>query len=163
MLLLKKKLLFAFIITIISVVGFAQPPAKPAAVKAPVAKPIKLTVKFGPYSDSSKAFAPDVKLAVKVATLKITDNNGGTWTVISYRLGWRKKDTNDDYKTGKSKTVYIFNATEVNNDPKVPEGWQKELQASLQPTEQLLFEEILVQDAKTKKTIKAPPLRIFIQ
>ncbi len=160
---LTKKILLAVIITVTGLVGFAQTPAKPAAAKTPVAKPLKLTVKFGPYSDSSKAFAPDVKLAVKVASLKITDNNGGTWTVISYRLGWRKKDTNDDYKTGKSKTVYIFNAVEVDNNPKIPEGWQKELQASLQPTEQLLFEEILVQDVKTKKTIKAPSLRIFIQ
>jgi hypothetical protein len=130
---------------------------KPAAVK-----PLKLTTKFAAYADSSKPFLTDFKQILK-ADLKVTDNNGGTWTIVTYRLGWRRKEVNDDYKTGQRKTIFQFYAKTVDNSSKIPAEWQKEMSEGLQAGEHLLFEEIIVQNPKTKKMMQAPPLHLLMK
>lgn len=156
MLSIKKLLLLACLI-FIGMESNSQPP-KPTPAAA--SKKLVLTPKFGAYTDSSKPFATDLKQIMK-AELRVTDNTGTVWTIVTYRLGWRKKEMSDDYKTGQRKTVNTFNAVTVDNSGKIPEGWQKELSENLQAGEQLLFEEIIAQDPKTKKMMKVSSLRLF--
>lgn len=139
----------------------AKLPAK-AAVKDS-AQRIQLSVKYGPYANEAKAFVTDLVKLLPAAELRITDNKGNAWTVISYRLGYRKKEVSDDYKTGKRKTVFTFNAATITNGKtKLPESWQKELTESLQASEEILFENVIVQNIKTKKMMLAPALKILV-
>ena len=145
----------------ISLIAFSFS-AKSQSPKPVAVKPLKLTTKFAAYTDSSKPFLTDFKQILK-ADLKVTDNNGGTWTIVTYRLGWRRKEVNDDYKTGQRKTIFQFYAKTVDNSSKIPPEWQKEMSETLQTGEHLLFEEIIVQDPKTKKMMQAPALHLLMK
>jgi hypothetical protein len=137
--------------------GYAQTvSAKPKAA-ADTAKTVKFTVAFGPYKKDMKPLVADFKRVLN-ADLKVTDQQGTAWTVVSYRLGWRRREFSDDARTGKRKIVYLYNGKDVNNASKIPADWQAEMNEFLQATEEILFEEIIVQHPKTKKMMMAPTL-----
>ncbi len=120
------------------------------------------TVKFGPYKLGMVVLAEDLKRLVN-AELKVTDSLGVVWQPVTFRLGWRKRDYSDDIKTGKRKVGYFFNATEVLNSSKIPASWQQEMSEMLQPGEEVMFEEIIVQHPKTKKMMQAPTLQFKLK
>ena len=134
--------------------------AKPKVAKDTSAP--KLVVKFGPYTDSSKTIISAMKQLLK-NELKVTDSKGNAYTIVKFNFAWRKKDITDDFKTGIPKIIFIYNEISVDSDAHIPASWQKELQASLQSKEELFFDEILVQNTKTKKLVKAPSLRLLVQ
>jgi hypothetical protein len=135
---------------------------KPAAAKPDTSKAITFTVQFGPYKKGIPVLVDDMKRLLN-ADLKVTDNKGQAWTIVSYRLGYRKKDTNDDWKTGKRKTILVFNAVDVQNSPKIPAAWQKSMLESLQSGEEILFEQIIAQNIKTKKMMMPPSLTLTLR
>ncbi|HSC52169.1 MAG TPA: hypothetical protein VLC98_01010 [Phnomibacter sp.] len=131
--------------------------AKPSG-KTVAAKPVSFLVKFGPYKDKMPIVLSDLKVALNT-DLKVTDSaTGQAYEIISFRFGWRKKESSDDYKTGKKKIITSFNAVEVYNNSRIPEGWQAELKESAKASDELLFEDIYVQNPVTKKMYQAPSI-----
>mgnify|MGYP001187689127 CR=1 FL=1 len=121
----------------------------------------RFTVRFGPYTRDAKVLADDARKLTQ-APLVVTGTDNQSWTVLSFRFGYRQRDVNDDARTGKRKLIYTFNATDVQG-PRLPQVWQQELADKLIPTEELWFEEIFVQHPKTKVTMKAPPMVLKLQ
>ena len=121
----------------------------------------RMVVKFGPYADSAKVPASTIKQIIK-SELKITDVKGSVYNVIAYSLWWKRRDITDDFKTGVPKTIYLYNSVDVKADPHVPLTWQDEIKGNLQSKEELRFDEILVQNVKTKKLYKTNSLTLFI-
>jgi hypothetical protein len=141
----------------------AQQKPAPAEVKLTKEDSIALktfNVRFGPYKMDMKPFADDVK-KLAATELIVTDKQGLKWTVVSFRFGWRRRDINDDARTGKRKVIYVFNATDVTGS-RLPEPWQKELAEFVLPTEELLFENIIVQHPQTKKMMRAATLTLKV-
>jgi hypothetical protein len=133
--------------------------AKPKPVKDTSAP--KLLVKFGPYADSSKVPAGVVKQIIK-SELKITDAKGSAYTLIGFSFSWKRKDITDDFKTGVPKTIFLYNSVDVKSDTHIPASWQEEIKENVQAKEELRFDEILVQNAKTKKLYKTNPVTLFV-
>ena len=146
---------------LVSVIASAQTNVAKPKVGKDTSAP-KLIVRFGPYSDSAKTVASAMKQLLK-NELKVTDIKGGIYTVVKFSFAWRKKDITDDFKTGVPKTVFLYNETTVVGDSHIPAAWQKELQANLQSKEEIFFDEILVQNTKTKRLVKVPSLRLLVQ
>lgn len=130
---------------------------KPAG-KTEAQKPVVFLVKFGPYKNNMPIVLTDLKRALNTE-LKVTDSATGlAYQVISFRLGWRKKEPSDDYKTGKKKIITSFNAVDVYNNTRIPAAWQTELSENAKSTDELLFEAIYVQHPTSKKMYQAPSL-----
>jgi len=157
----KKNILAFAILAFFSCPSIAQSNAPKPKIAKDTSAP-KLLVKFGPYTDSSKTIVSAMKQLLK-NELKVTDNKGGVYTIISFQFAWRKKDITDDFKTGVPKTIFLYNETSITGDAHIPASWQKELQANLQSKEELFFDEILAQNVKTKKLVKPNSLRLLVQ
>lgn len=142
-------------------VAMAQTVSVKPKAGADTVKAVKFTVAFGPYKKDMKPFVSDFKRILN-GDLKVTDQTGTAWTVVNYRLGWRRREFNDDARTGKRKIVYLYNGKEVYNSAKIPADWQSEINEFLQATEEVMFEEIIVQHPKTKKMMLAPSLSFKI-
>lgn len=154
-----KSILSFLVIAVISVGAFGQAGKQAPKPKADTtSKRIVLKAKFGPFGHGSDVFVTDFKVMAG-GELKVVDSVSGTqWKVVRYRLGWRKREASDDYRTGKKKLIYNFVATEVYDSNKIPSAWQNEMKANLQPTEEVSFETIYVQHPVTKKIMECPPL-----
>lgn len=145
-----------FSISVTHVFSQVKPTTKPATDTAK----IKLVPKFGAYGDSSKTTVAALKQLLKTQ-LTVADAKGNTWNVIAFSFAWRQKNVIND-KTGALKTVFLYNETKIVGDNHIPDAWQKEIQESLQSQEEILFDDILAQNIKTKKISKVAPLRIMV-
>ena len=135
-----------------------QPPtAEPKKLSA--ADSAVLTPKYGSLTNESKVFLSTFKQVLNLE-LKAVDKKQVVYTVVSYRLGWRKKEMSDDWRTGKKKPVYTFSAVEVNNSAKIPAAWQKEMAEMLQAGDEIYFEEILAQQTKGGPVFKSKALKL---
>lgn len=115
------------------------------------AKPIVLKLKLGPFDGKNKAFAADLKKALGLEVNVVDSATGTKWTLIRYSLGWKQKDFTDDVNTGQHKPIFTYNAVTVLESAKIPEAWQKEMTDNLQAGEQVMIDQVLAQDPKTKK------------
>lgn len=146
-------------VLVIPAAAQSKPLAKPG--KDTAMGPLKLFPKLGPFGDSSKVLVSVAKQLVHTP-LKVIDNKGGTYQVVAFTFAWRKKDSTDNLKTGASSIIFTYNATSILGTDTIPATWQQELKAFMQPKEEILFDEILVQHLKTKKLIKGPSLRLLL-
>ncbi len=159
-------LLAALLMPAGSALAQTKPPVakpKPAIPLIDTLKPLRLQAQFGIWkATNNTAFVADFKKALALE-LKVKDSASGVFfTVQSFRLGWRKKEASDDYKTGRRKVISTFNAVPVEG-AKLPEAWQKEMNDALQATEEVLFEQILVIHPVTKRLQMAPALIIKLR
>ena len=143
--------------------GWSQAPRPGQKTRADSTRKVVLQAKFGPFANGSPVLATDFQ-AIAGGVLKVVDSTTGTeWKVVKFRLGWRRRDVSDDIRTGKKKIVYLFNATEVYDSNRIPEAWQKEMKANIQPTEEVLFESIYVQHPVTMRMMECPPITLKIK
>ena len=140
----------------------AQIGQKPTPASTSKKDTLVLTAKYGSYINNSKAFVSDMKKLLNLE-LKVTDNMQNDYAIFSCRLGWRRKEMSDDWRTGKKKTVMSFNAIEINNSGKIPASWQMEMAENLKAGEEIMFEEILAQNKKTNRVVKVAPIKIGLQ
>jgi hypothetical protein len=154
-----KSILSLFVLTSLSLNAFSQANKQASKPKADsTQKRVVLKAKFGPFGQGSDVLVSDFKVIVG-GELKVVDSLSGTaWKVVRYRLGWRRKEMTDDYRTGKKKIMFNFTATDVFDTGKIPVAWQNEMKANLQATEEISFESIYVQHPVTKKTMECPPV-----
>jgi hypothetical protein len=159
-------LLAALMLSAGSALAQTKPPVarpKPAIPLIDTLKPLHLQPQFGIWkATNSTAFLADFKKALALE-LKVKDSASGVFFAVQgFRLGWRKKEASDDYKTGRRKVITTFNAVQVEG-AKMPEAWQKEMNDALQPTEEVLFEQIMVLHPVTKRLYLAPSLVIKLR
>lgn len=157
-------ILFVLLYAVISThSSFAQGNKPPSKSKVDSTKRVVLQAKFGPFANGSDVLAGDFKV-IAGGELKVIDSTSGTaWTVVKFRLGWRRRELSDDIKTGKKKVIYNFNATDVYDSNKIPLAWQNEMKTNIQPTEEVLFESIYVQHPTTKRMMECPPITLKIK
>ena len=145
----------------------AKTTAKPAAKQATVTvipdtiKVPKFTVRFGPYNGSTPAPVEDIKKVIS-GELTITDQQGQKWTPLAWRFIWNRKETNDDWKTGKRKTIMTYNMVEIDSTGRLPESWQTEIKEFIQPGENIIFERIIIEHPGSKRKMAALDLLIKI-
>lgn len=166
LLILATMLLTALLLPAGSALAQTKPPVakpKPAIPLIDTLKPLRLQPQFGIWkATNSTAFVADFKKALALE-LKVKDSASGVlFAVQGFRLGWRKKEASDDYKTGRRKVITTFNAVQVDG-AKLPEAWQKEMNDALQATEEVLFEQIMVLHPVTKRLYMAPSLVIKLR
>jgi ABC-type hemin transport system ATPase subunit len=150
--------LFVLVGLSFSAAGQANKQQPPKAKVDTSQKRVVLRAVLGPYGNGSTVFVTDLKVLIG-GELKVVDSISGTaWKVVRYRLGWRRKEMTDDYRTGKKKIMFNFTATDVFDTGKIPVAWQNEMKANMQATEEISFESIYVQHPVTKKTMECPPV-----
>ena len=120
-------------------------------------RPVMMLVQFAGYKPTMKPVAADLVNHLDMP-LRVSDKAGLVYSVVSYRLGWRRREVNDDARTGRRKTVFVYYATPVKNSDKIPADWQKEIKENLQISEELSFEEIIVKHPKNGKLYMAQNL-----
>ncbi|MEO7313239.1 MAG: hypothetical protein ABIX01_22830 [Chitinophagaceae bacterium] len=149
---------------LLSIAGFAQPRQKPAPAKPDTSKGrLKLIPYFGAYTDGSKAFATDLKRLLGVnPQLKLKDEKGAVYTVVSFEITWKKKDVSDDVRTGKPKTVYYFVGGDITGN-NLTDSWREEISNFVQKGEEITFSTILYYDPRRKLNTRAPSLVLDIQ
>ena len=141
----------------------AKTTAKPAAatIKPDTVSVPKFTVRFGPYTGTTPAPANDLKKVIG-GELTVTDQQGQKWTPIAWRLIWNRKEINDDWKTGKRKTIMTYNIVEVDSTAQLPESWQNEIREFIQPGEEIIFERIIIEHPGSKRNMGVAELRIKV-
>jgi hypothetical protein len=82
---------------------------------------------------------------------------------VAWRFIWKKKEFNDDRKTGQRKTILSPQIAEFDGTSKLPENWQTELKAYLQSGEALIFERIIVEHPESMRKMMAPDLLVNIR
>jgi hypothetical protein len=134
----------------------APPTIMPDTIQVP-----NFVVRFGPYNGASPAPTDDIKRAVS-GELTIMDQRGQKWTPVAWRFIWNRKEVNDDWKTGKRKTMMTYNIVEIDSSNKLPESWQNELRDFIQPGEEIIFERIIIEHPGSKRRMAAKDLMIKI-
>lgn len=159
-----KSILSLFVLALLSTGAMGQANKSVPKQKADsTQKRVVLKAKFGPFGQGSDVLVSDFKVIVG-GDLKVLDSVSGTaWKVVKYRLGWRRKEMSDDYRTGKKKILFNYTATDVYESSKLPAAWQNEMKANIQATEEVSFESIFVQHPVTKKMMECPPLVLKIK
>jgi len=147
-----------------SVFSFAQTAPKPTAPKTDTSKAqAKPLPTFGAYTNGSKAFVADLKrLLTTNPQLKLKDSKGVSYPVVSFDITWKKKETSDDFKTGKPVTVYTYSGGSLTGN-QLTDGWREEISTYIQKGEEITFSTILYMDPKRKVNTKAPSLVLSIQ
>jgi hypothetical protein len=152
-----------------SAMAQSKPPQKPAPKPAATAKTMpdtlkvpKFTTRFGPYNGKLEALPDDLKKLV-ATELIVTDERGQKWNIVAWRFIWKKKEFNDDWKTGQRKTVISPQIAEFDSTSKLSESWQNELKEYLQSGEELVFERIIVEHPESKRKMMAPDLKVMIK
>ncbi len=161
----KQKNLLATITTLLllSVFTYAQPVTKPVAANTDTAKgKLKLIASFSAYTNGGKAFASDLKRLLNAnPQLKVKDEKGVFYNVVSFEITWKKKDISDDIRSGKQKTVYYYVGGNIKGNV-LTDSWKEEIKSFLQKDEEITFGMILYYDAKKKVNVKCPPLVLTI-
>lgn len=159
-----KTILSLFVLTLLSYGALSQSTKQSSKSKADTTqKRVVLKAKFGPFGKGSDVLVSDFKVIVG-GELKVVDSLSGTaWKVVKYRLGWRKKEMSDDYRTGKKKILFNYTATDVYESNRIPTAWQNEMKANIQATEEVSFESIFVQHPVSKKMMECPPIVLKIK
>lgn len=160
----KKAAVFAiFFMQLVSLSIIAQPVLKPAAISADTSKTKSIiTASYGAYSNNSKVFVADLKRLLAVnPQLKLKDNKGANYQVVSFEITWKKKEISDDIRSGKQKTVYTYVGGDIKGN-QLSESWRDEISKYIKKGEEITFETILYFDAKKKVKIKAPSLVLSI-
>ncbi len=141
----------------------AKPTAKPTqpAIKPDTVNVPTFTVRFGPYNGINPAPVDDIKKVIG-GELSITDQQGQKWTPVAWRFIWNRKEINDDWKTGKRKTVMSYNIVELDSTNTLPKGWQDELKEFIQAKEEIIFERIIIEHPGSKRKMAAKDLIIKI-
>jgi hypothetical protein len=162
---MQKNSTFSFIITLLllSIFTAAQPGKKPVVSNTDTAKgKLKLTASFGAYTNSGKAFAADLKRLLNAnPQLKLKDDKGIFYTVVSFEITWKKKDISDDIRSGKQKTVYYYVGGNIKGNV-LTDSWKEEIKGFVQKDEEITFGTILYFDAKKKVNVKGPSLVLTI-
>ena len=146
-----------------SVCAITQPAQKPPVTTADTSKvkPV-LIPSFGAYTNGSKAFAADLKRLLTVnPLLKLKDGKGNVYNVVSFEILWKKKETSDDIRTGKQKTIFTYVGGDIKGS-KLTESWRQEINTTLKKGEEITFGTILYFDPKRKANVRAPSLVITI-
>lgn len=161
----KQKNLLATITALLflSVFSFAQPVAKPVVSNTDTAKgKLKLTASFGAYTNGGKAFAADLKRLLNAnPQLKLKDDKGVFYNVVSFEITWKKKDISDDIRSGKQKTVYYYVGGNIKGNV-LTDSWKEEIKGFVQKDEEITFGTILYFDAKKKVNVKGSSLVLTI-
>ncbi len=159
-----KRIVISIFFLSATLIGMTQTkPLKPVSPASPsdTAKIIYLKAKLGPMTGSAPVLVNDF-LKLQNSDLIIQDQYGTEWKVIAFRFAWNRKEVNDDWKTGKSKTIMSYNATEVTDSTKIPIPWQNEIKLNLQAGEQIMFEQIIAENKKTGRKRFAPDFQITL-
>jgi hypothetical protein len=129
---------------------------KPDSVNVPT-----FTVRFGPYNGTTPAPTEDIKKVIG-GELTITDQQGQKWNPIAWRFIWNRKEVNDDWKTGKRKTMITYNIVELDSTSKLPGSWQTEIREFIQSGEEIVIERIIIEHPGSKRKMAAKNLSIKI-
>jgi hypothetical protein len=122
----------------------------------------RFATRFGAYNGKVEALPDDLKKLVGT-DLIVTDERGQKWNIVAWRFIWKKKEFNDDWKTGQRKTILSPQIAEFDGTSKLPENWQTELKAYLQSGEALIFERIIVEHPESMRKMMAPDLLVNIR
>lgn len=135
---------------------FAQPKTDTAKNKKPL-----FTAYLGPYSGGKAIIADLKKLMDLNPVIKVKDAKGTEYKVISFEITWKRKELNDDIRTGKPKTGYYMVGADIKSN-QLPENWRTEISSGIRSGEELNVGNILYNDPKKKMNYKAPDILLSI-
>jgi hypothetical protein len=139
--------------------GSTQPVAAPATTDT--AKRYVLKARFGPFTGAGPVLLTDLIKLVDTKLI-VTDQEGTVWPVYSFRFGWTRKESSDDWRTGKRKIIDNYYATQVNEADTLPRAWKESLKESLKAGETIGFEQIIVENPRSKVKRLVPDLLLTI-
>lgn len=149
--------------------GVSAQAGKPTPKPSPTAKVMPDTLKtpqftgrFGPYNGKLDALPDDLKKLI-TTELIVTDQRGQKWEIVAWRFIWKRKEINDDWKTGKRQVVTTPSIVELDSTARLPASWQNELKEFLQSGEELIFERIIIEHPASKRKMMAPDFSIKIK
>jgi hypothetical protein len=160
-----KKICFLLLIMAPGLVTIAQrkPPqdhkAKPVlkvAKEEPLVGMPALVTKIGVYKGGD-VLVDDAKKLLDSA-LRVTDDKVRTYTIVNYKLLYRKKERTEDQATGKQKSFYDLTVFKHTVTP-MPQSWRTLMKEGLQQTETITFDDIIVR-SKDGRKFKAPAIKL---
>lgn len=122
---------------------------------------LKVNASFEIFCNTKVPVVTFKNLLTKNAAIKVKDQKGNEYEVVSFEVMWKRKDISDDDKTGTPKVIY-YNVGETMKGNQFNKQWLNELAKSLQPGEEIYFSTILYFDPKKKSNYKAPSFSIYI-
>ena len=93
--------------------------------------------------------------------VKVKDAKGVEYKVVAFEITWKRKETSDDVRTGKPKTVYYMVGADVKSN-QLPESWRTQISAGIQTGEEIAINGIVYNDPKKKTNYKAPDILLTI-
>ena len=139
-----------------------------AQVKKPVAKktdtqkpaenvPLKLKPLWGNHPGGNMLVADGIKYAD--SSLRVIDDKGNRYPVISFKFIYRRKASITDDATGTVKNTWDVVATDIVGEISLSEVWRNTIKESLQRDEEWLIDYITIKD-KTGKKVMTTPINI---
>lgn len=151
-------------ILLLLAVQVVQAQGSTRAVAAPAsdtAKRYVLKARFGPFTGAGPVLPTDFIKLVDTKLI-VTDQEGTVWPVYAFRFGWTRKEISDDWRTGKRKSIDNYYATQVNEADTLPRAWKESLKESLKAGETIGFEQIIVENPRTRVKRLVPDLLLTI-
>lgn len=136
-------------------------PAKVTVQKKPNTPPIPTTytVNFGPYKKDTISVAM-VKFLIDSA-LNITDNVGGRYQVVSFRLIYRYTTSFLDPKSMQRQETYDTRVQDFNNTDTFPDDWRVDIHNNVKKGDFILFNKIYYLGRDGKRVL-APDKRFYV-
>lgn len=145
----------ALLLTLCSRESFAQQPAKTATFKPPIVKTY-----LGNYSDTARV-EKEVAYQLIGLPLRIKDTKGNEYKVRYYQFVYRRKDSVENFKTGKPEVEFNTVGQSFYETP-LSKVWVDNIRRQLDPGEEFYFFDVMAEDA-SHRTFYAPALKILIK
>ncbi|HET9056081.1 MAG TPA: hypothetical protein VFN30_04460 [Chitinophagaceae bacterium] len=90
------------------------------------------------------------------SALRVIDEQGNRYSVVSFKFIYRRKATITDDETGNVKNTWDIVATDIYNETSLSEVWRNNIKESLQRDEEWIIDFIIIKDKTGKKIITTP-------
>ncbi len=124
-------------------------------------KPAKLKSFLGIYTGRENNVPAREILTLLALPLKVQDEKKIEYKIISYNINYTRKVVSEDEASGKQFPTQETVGRRFDSTP-LPKLWQTNVSENLHKGEEILFYDIIVEDAKGAKQF-APDLKITIQ
>ena len=142
-----------------SVTAQVKKPAKPSVQKTKSEKPVineplKLKPLWGNHPGGNMLVTDGINYAD--SSLKVIDDKGYRYEIISFKFIYRRKASITDDQTGQIKNTWDVVATDIYNSNSLTEVWRNNIKESLQKDEEWIIDYIMIKDKSGRKVMATP-------
>jgi hypothetical protein len=148
-------ILFSLLLSITTLAQTRKPvTAKPAVTKPAANAPLKLKPLWGNHPGGNMLVADGLNYAD--SSIRVIDDKGNRYTVISFKFIYRRKASITDDQTGTVKNTWDVVATDIVNETSLSEVWRNTIKESLQRDEEWIVDYITIKDKSGRKVMTTP-------